>query len=274
LRNRRQQLSKEAETAREITNQAANDRTLADERVRHSRLVRVDAVAARDGVLVAFPDGVDAGLTAARSALAAAIKEKQEVAARVASLECEIDARKKHIDAALGGARADAEQAAAGVEAAQGQVTTARTAQAAEHGRLVELRKQRDAENLAAAEARLQETVASYDVLPVPGRVVSNEEVSTAGSAAAAIRVELDGIEREILRAHGALEQVGGAVARERLRDATEAFDLAARQERGNRGRVRGLEALARTDEGGRCPPKRATSGRCSARQSRDDFKN
>jgi hypothetical protein len=44
--------------------------------------------------------------------------------------------------------------------------------------------------------------------------------------------LELEGIEREILRAHGALEQVGGAVAREHLRDATEAFDLAARQEK------------------------------------------
>ena len=33
-------------------------------------------------------------------------------------------------------------------------------------------------------------------------------------------------------RAHGALEQVGGAVARERLRDATEAFDLAESYER------------------------------------------
>src|ERR1017187_7808372 len=40
------------------------------------------------------------------------------------------------------------------------------------------------------------------------------------------------GIEREIQRAHGALEQVGGAVARERLRDATEAFELAEHQER------------------------------------------
>src|SRR5262249_35276639 len=73
--------------------------------------------------------------------------------------------------------------------------------------------------------------IASHDALPVPDRVVSDEEVSVARNAAAAIRVELDGIEREILRAHGALEQVGGAVARERLRDATEAFDLAARQE-------------------------------------------
>jgi uncharacterized protein YhaN len=44
--------------------------------------------------------------------------------------------------------------------------------------------------------------------------------------------VELEANEREIQRAHGALEQVGGAVARERLRDATEAFELAERQER------------------------------------------
>jgi hypothetical protein len=78
LWNRRQQLSKEAETARGIVNQAADDRTLADERVRHLRLVLDAAVAARDDALVAFPDGVDAALTAARSALAAAIKEKEK----------------------------------------------------------------------------------------------------------------------------------------------------------------------------------------------------
>ena len=39
------------------------------------------AIAARDGALAAFPEGVDAALTAARAALAAAIKEKEEVAA-------------------------------------------------------------------------------------------------------------------------------------------------------------------------------------------------
>jgi len=111
-------------------------------------------------------------------------------------------------------------------------VTTARTDHGAARGRLVELRKQRDAENIAAAEARLQEEVASHDALPVPDRMVNDEEVTAAQNAADAIRVELDGIEREILKAHGALEQVGGAVARERLRDATEAFDLATRQER------------------------------------------
>ena len=36
----------------------------------------------------------------------------------------------------------------------------------------------------------------------------------------------------EIQRAHGALEQVGGSVARERLRDAIEAFESAERRER------------------------------------------
>ena len=175
---------------------------------------------------------MDTALFAARSTLAAAIEEKEEVAAGLTSLEREIDARKRDIDAALSGARAAAQQAAAEVEAAQAQVMTAKTDHAAEHGRLVELRKQRDAENIAAAEARLQQAVASHDALPVPDRMVSDEEMSAARNAVAAIRVELDGIEREILRAHGALEQVGGAVARERLRDATEAFDLAARQEK------------------------------------------
>jgi hypothetical protein len=232
LRNRRQQLSDEIEAARGIANQAANDRTLAEERARHSRLALDAAVVARDNALAAFPDGMDAALTSARSALAAAIKENEEVAAAFASLECEIDTRRKHIDAALSGARMVAAQTVAGVEAAQKQVTTANRDHAVEHGRLVELRKQRDAENLAAAEARLQEALASHDALPVPHRVVSEVEVSAAQKAAAAIRVDLEGIEREILRAHGALEQVGGAVARERLRDATEAFDLAARQER------------------------------------------
>jgi uncharacterized protein YhaN len=46
------------------------------------------------------------------------------------------------------------------------------------------------------------------------------------------MKSDLERIERDIQRAHGALEQVGGAVARERLRDATEAFELAERQER------------------------------------------
>jgi hypothetical protein len=232
LRKRREKYSKETETAREAANQAANDRTLADERVRHSRVMLDAAIRARDRALADFPEGLDAALSTVRSALAAANEEKQQVGAGFACLENEIEAKKRRIDEALSGARTNAAQAAAGVEAAQVQVTTAKTDHAAEHGRLAELRKQRDAENLGTAEVRLQEAIASHAALPVPARIVGDEEVSAARNFAAVIRLELEGIERDILRAHGALEQVGGAVARERLRDATEAFDLAARQEK------------------------------------------
>jgi hypothetical protein len=147
-------------------------------------------------------------------------------------LEQAIEARKKRIEEALSGARSKAAQAKAAVDTAQTLVTTAKTNHAEEQGRLVELRRQRDAENLAAAESKLLEATEAQAVLPIPERLVSEEEVTNARNAAATVKLELDGVERDIQRAHGALEQVGGAVARERLRDATEAFELAARQER------------------------------------------
>jgi hypothetical protein len=232
LRKRRQQFSQEAEAARAIAGQAANDRTLADERARHSRLALDGAVAARDAALAALPEGVDAALTAARAALAVGLGEMEQVAAEFASRERTIDARKKRMDEALSGARTNVAQAKIAVETAQVQVTTARTNHAEAQGRLVELRKQRDAENLAAAETRLREATESHAALPIPDRLVTEDEMTAARNTAAGAKLELEGIERDIQRAHGALEQVGGAVARERLRDATEAFELAARQER------------------------------------------
>lgn len=78
----------------------------------------------------------------------------------------------------------------------------------------------------------LREATERQAALPVPHRIVTDDEVTAARNVAAGVRMELEGIEREIQRAQGALEQVGGAVARERLRDATEAFELAERQER------------------------------------------
>ena len=232
LRKRRQQLLKEAEAVRGIANQAANDRTLADERTRNSILALDAARAARDAALTAFPEGVDAALVAAQAVLAAAIAEKDSVTAEFASLERTIEERKKRTDAALSGARTNAAQATIAVDAAHGRLTTAKTNHAAEHGRLIELRKQRDAENLAAAEARLHDATERHAALPVPERIVTDDEVSAARTTAAGMKSDLERIERDIQRAHGALEQVGGAVARERLRDATEAFELAERQER------------------------------------------
>jgi len=101
------------------------------------------------------------------------------------------------------------------------------------------LRKLRDAGNLALAGDKLREATESYHALPVPDRIVSNDEVAAAQATVAALKSDLDAIEREIHRAHGALEQVGGAVARERLSDATDAFELAERQEGRSRGNTK-----------------------------------
>lgn len=232
LRKRRQRLSKEAEEARTIAGQATNERILTDERTRQSRMAMATAIVARDAALTAFPEGVDPALVAARVALAAGVAEKESVAAEFASLERTINERKNRIDAALSGARTNATQAATAVETAQGQLTIAKTNHASAHGRLIELRKQRDAENLVAAETRLKEATERHAALPVPDRIVTDDEVSVARNAAASVKSDLDSIEGNIQRAQGALQQVGGAVARERLRDATEAFQLAERQER------------------------------------------
>jgi hypothetical protein len=61
---------------------------------------------------------------------------------------------------------------------------------------------------------------------------VTEAEMTEAQTGETAARVDLEATQREIERTHGALAQVGGAVARERLRDAVEAFELAERQER------------------------------------------
>ncbi len=232
LRKLRHRLSKEAEEARRIAGEATNERTLTDERTRQSRKATDAAIVARDAALTVFPEGVDSALVAARVALAAGVAEKESAAAELASLEHAVNERKKRIDAALSGARTNATQAATAVETALGQLTIAKTNHASANGRLIELRRQRDAEDLAAAEARVQEATARHGALLVPDRIVTDDELNAARNAAVSLKSDLDGIEGNIQRAQGALQQVGGAVARERLRDAIEAFELAERQEK------------------------------------------
>src|ERR1700750_870015 len=69
LRSKRKQLSKEAEAARALSNQAASNQALADERTGRARSALEVARAAHDGALAALPEGVGAALTAAQAAL-------------------------------------------------------------------------------------------------------------------------------------------------------------------------------------------------------------
>ena len=111
-------------------------------RIRQSALNA--AVVARDAALAAFPEGVAATLSDAQAALAAALDEQQKVAAELASLESTIAAQNERVEAAIREARAIAEQAQAGLDAASTERTNAITAHALQVGRLEELRRLRD----------------------------------------------------------------------------------------------------------------------------------
>jgi len=232
LRARRQQASRDAEAARASENRAGTAHTLAQERARNSGAALDAAVAARDVAMAAFPQGVAATLSAVQAALAAAVSEQQKVAAEIASLESTIAAHHARVEAAVRGARVAAEKARTRLDAAHAERTTAITEHAAQIGRLEALRRQRDAEDLTAAENTLRNSTERHTALPAPGRIVTEAEIAAARNAEASARSDLERLQREIERTHGALEQVGGAVARERLCDAVEAFESAERYER------------------------------------------
>ena len=232
LRVRRQQASSDLEQARTAANQAGTAHTLAQERARNSGSALNAAVAARDVALAAFPQGAAAALSAAQAALAIAVGEQEKVVADLASLEGTIAARNAQVEAAVRDARAAAEEARARLDSASTERMKAIADHATQVGLLGGLGRQRDAEDLAAAEDRLRSATDRHAALPVPERVVNEAEIMQAQIAQTTARTELEATQREIERTHGALAQVGGAVARERLRDAVEAFELAERHER------------------------------------------
>jgi energy-coupling factor transporter ATP-binding protein EcfA2 len=232
LRERRQLALKEIEQARATANQASNAHNLAEERTKNSELALNAAVVARDIALTAFPEGVAATLTGAQGALAAAAAEEQKVAAELASLESTIAAQNARVEGAIREARAIAERAQVTLGAASTEQTNAITARALQVGRLEELRRLRDAQDLATVETKLKNATDRLAAMPVPAQIVTESDLKAARDSKTSAESGLEAIQREIDRTHGALEQVGGAVARERLRDASEAFESAERQER------------------------------------------
>ena len=206
--------------------------TLGEERLRNSEAALKAAVVARDAALAAFPEGVTTALSAAQAALAEALGEQQRVAAELKSLESTIAAQKERLEATLRDARSTVERTRLRLEAAYTERTKAITDHASQLGRLEELKRLRDAQDLITAKSTLTNATARLAALPVPERIVTSAEVMASQHVKTAAESDLGSIQREIQRTHGALEQVGGAVARERLRDAIEAFELAERQDR------------------------------------------
>ena len=232
LRTRRQKASNGADEARIAAGEAATAQALAEDRARNLSVVLEEAVAARESVLSEFPSGVTDGAEAAEERLRTSLAEQEAVTDELSSLQSTIDARSEQLAEALHGARETAEKARAATEAAQDARTKAIADHALEEGRLAELRKLRAAEDFAAAESELREATERHAALPVPERPVTPDEVAEAKDALARVKLDLEALDREIQRAQGALQQVGGAVARDRRDEAVEAFNLAADYER------------------------------------------
>jgi hypothetical protein len=232
LRRRRQTLAAALETTRAAAAKAATDVTLAEERSRASKASLEAAIVARDAELARLSGGLSIELATARAAAAAASDQQARVAVEMKSLERTIAERAARIGAEVSGAQAAVARAHEQFEVAEAARTTVLKEHAAEGGRLEALRKQRESQDLESAELKLHEASERHSALPVPGETVTEADVMAARNAAAAAKADLERIVSDIHKAQGALQQVGGAVARERLRDAVEAYDLAERHER------------------------------------------
>lgn len=232
LRARRQQASRETETARVAAQKAGTAQALAEERARSLEASLKGAVATRDAALAEFPSGAAAAAQDAEVALRVAQEDQEKITTELASLQDRIEAKKGQLDAALAEAREEVESAARRVEAAQVILGKAIADHASDEGRLAELRKLRSAEDLSAAERGLHEATERHEALPVPERLAGPDEVTAAKDALARAKGALETLDREVHTTQGALQQVGGAVARDRMHDATEALELVESLER------------------------------------------
>jgi len=232
LRLRRAQASKKVDTEQARAAEAAKSSSVAQERATNLHAALNLAIERRDSVLQAFPEGLDATLSKAQQSLAIATVENNKVAAELTKLEQTMALRKRSVNTAVATARKQMEEAKSALTLAHQHLKVALESRAEHAGRVSELQRQVDAEDRASAELALRDAKSRYDSLPIPDRDVTPDELRTAKEDKASAALQLETYEREIQRAHGALEQVGGAVARERLHDATEAFELAERSER------------------------------------------
>jgi uncharacterized protein YhaN len=232
LRGRKQKFVAALEKARSAAATSATNVSLAEERSRTSTSSFAAAIVARDVELAKFSDDLRTELDRARSATATACEERAKIDADLQSLERTIAENSARINAEIGGARAAVARALEELDLADVARTTVLKEHATEGGRLETLRKQRESQDLAAAESKLRQASDRHGALPVPSEMVTAADVTTARNAAAAAKADLERVVSDIHKAQGALEQVGGAVARERLRDAVEAYDLAERHER------------------------------------------
>lgn len=223
LRAMKQEGSTALEIARQALTRTATAVTLAEDRLLRAKATWEEAVAVRDAESVKFPEGLSFELSAAQSAAAAAADEQEKIAAEKTSIENAIAEQTARLADDVRTARAAATLAQERREHAETTHTNVVKKHAGEEGRLETLRKQRELQDLQSAEEVWRNASDDYSRLPVPTEEVTPADVLNARNKEAAATEDLKRTVGEIHKAQGRLEQVGGAVARERLREAEEA---------------------------------------------------
>jgi hypothetical protein len=232
LRDSKDAAGRELEQARRQSASCQSAHGAAEERLRAAQAARQAAVDSRDTALATFPGGLAAALSQAKVAFDAAVREERAAAAELSALEAKMAAAAARVEKAVAAARAAVTAAEQAVDAAERLHQKAIGDQASQSGSLEQLRRLRAHENLEAATEALRAATAHQATLPVPARVVTESDVTAAANALEQARAELAAVDGEVHKAHGALEQVGGAVALERLQEVTEAYEAAERHER------------------------------------------
>jgi exonuclease SbcC len=239
-----------ARQIQELQRQTASHRTahsVAKDRLRAAQSTLQAARQSRDAAVTGFPGEVTRVLSDARAALAAALVEQQTVTTDLASLEERLATESARIEAAVATARAASDDADKAVPAAEKRHEKAIGDHASQSGSIEQSRRLREAEDLDAANQALRAATERHASLPVPARSVTEPDVTAARHALDSAKAALAAIDGEVHKAHGALEQVGGAVARERLQEALDAYEAAERVERETEAEYEGWKLLLDT---------------------------
>lgn len=223
--------SKALEDWREKLARAVNEKLVADERLSTKRQQWQGLVQQCDAALAPFLPSLTEAVQAAQAQLAEAVQMRQQAESDLGQLQEEAEATAQKMAVALATAQALYQQAKDLLADTQTRSEQAKSDRDLLQGELSHARKILEAEDLSKAQAFARQAATDLEALPVPGRAIRQGEVEALAQDLESAKTTLESIRHEILEAQGALKQVGGDIARERLLEVEEACRLAEQQE-------------------------------------------
>jgi hypothetical protein len=152
-------------------------------------------------------------------------QELSGVKEKIASLEQELARGAGEARKALEAAQARLAEANEAAEVQERQVQEARSARDSTGGELKSLKEQAAQVSRAEAVAGLERMQAQLEALPAPDVEATEEDLEAARGALQQAEAEVQQASRELAQAQGALQGVGGAVARERFDEVKQALE-------------------------------------------------